>query len=122
MADHKSDFIRASKLIAAAAMLSAMTACAPATVEPLQTYRGAAPPRPEIVIVTDFIAMPDAVKLDSGLGARLRNVVSGASASAQQSDDDRKVTAAIAMTLVTEIEKLGLAALRSNDPIATTGG
>jgi len=77
----------------------------------------------EIVIVTDLIAMPDAVKLDQRLGARLRNVRQAAPYDiAQQSDDDRKVTAAIGTTLVYGDRRSSASALRSNDPIATTGG
>jgi hypothetical protein len=113
--------LRACRLIATAAILSALAGCAPSSVKPMQTYQGAALPRPEIVIVTDFTAAPDAVKLDRGIGARLRTIVSGTSAAAQQSADDRKVAAAIATTLVAEIEKLGLPALYSNDIIAETG-
>ncbi len=102
-------------------MLAPLIACAPTKVEPTQTYHGAALARPALVIVADFIATPDRVKLDSGLGARLRNAVSGTSAAAQQTEDDRKVAAAIATTLVAELEKLGFAAMRSNDPVADTG-
>jgi Domain of unknown function (DUF4410) len=115
-------FVRASMLVAAAAVLSTMTACTPAKVEPLQSYQGSPLPRPEIVVVKDFIAGPDQVKLDSGLGARLRNAVSGDSASARQIEDDRKVQAAISKTLVGEVQKLGLPAMQSNDAVAQIGG
>ena len=100
----------------------ALTACAPTKVEPLQSYQGTSLPRPEIVIVTDFVTTPGEVTLDSGLGARLRNAVSGASASGRESDDDRQVTAAISKTLVEEIQKLGLPAMHSYQPAPPSRG
>lgn len=111
---------RCAATLLASVMLAALAACAPAKVEPLQDYRGGALPRPELVVVADFTTTPDEVKLDTGLGARLRNIVSGTSSSTQQSEVDRKVTAAISTTLVAEIQKMGLAALRSSGPVATT--
>jgi Domain of unknown function (DUF4410) len=108
------------RTIATLTLLLALAACGPSEVEPIQTYQGAALPRPDLVVVSDFIVAPDAVTLDRGLGARLRSVVSGSSAAARQTDDERKVTAAIAKTLVDEIRKLGLAVLQS-DEIAATG-
>ena len=120
MKDSKAAFVQGSRLVTTATILSAVIACAPARVEPLQGYRGAPLSRPEIVIVTDFTAVPEQVKLDSGLGARLRNAVSGEPASVQQIEDDRKVTSAISKTLVEEIQKLGLPAMQSN-AVAQTG-
>jgi hypothetical protein len=102
-------------------MLLAMAACAPTNVQPVQTYQGAQLPRPDTVIVTDFAATPADVMLDHGLGARLRAIASGASAPAQQSEDDRKVTAAISKVLVDEIRKLGLPAVQSNEPDGEAG-
>jgi hypothetical protein len=58
--------IPAIERVAMAAMLLAMSACAPTNVEPVQSYQGARLPRPDLVIVSDFIAAPDDVRLDSG--------------------------------------------------------
>lgn len=115
------DAILSIKMAAVAVAFSALAACAPSKVEPLQSYQGAALPRPELIIVNDFIATPDAVKLDTGLGARLRNVVGGASEAEKQSEDDRKVTRAISRVLVDEIRKLGFAAMQSNEGVVPTG-
>jgi hypothetical protein len=98
---------------AAAVLLSAATACAPAAVKPLQSYQGPPLPRPETVVVADFAAGPEAVTLDRGLGARLRNAM-GAGDAARQTEDDRRVVAAISNSLVAEIEKLGLPATHAN--------
>src|ERR1700730_12634736 len=120
MKARKAAFVQGSRLVTTATILSAVIACAPARVEQLQGYRGAPLSRPEIVIVTDFTAVPEQVKLDSGLASRLRNAVSGEPASAQQIEDDRKVTSALSKTLVVEIRKLGLPAMQSN-AVAQTG-
>src|SRR5260370_21638219 len=64
------DCIRAFRRSAAATMLSAATACAPAAVEPLQSYQGPLLPRPEVVLAADFAAGPPAGTPDPGPGAR----------------------------------------------------
>jgi hypothetical protein len=121
MKDSRAGFAPAIGLVATLATLSPMIGCAPANVEPLQSYQGSPLPRPEVVIVNDFIVAPEQVKLDSGIGARLRNAARGDSVSAQQIEDERKVTAAISKTLVEEIQKLGLPAMKSNNAVAQTG-
>ena len=98
-----------------------LTACGPAKVESVNRYQSTALPRPDVVVVTDFIVTPDDVKLDTGLGSRLRNAVSGTSDVTRQSADDRKVTATVSRVLVDEIRKMGLAAMPSNDAAAVTG-
>src|SRR5258707_8846257 len=121
MRGRKADRIRAFRRSARATMLSAATACAPAAVEPLQSYQGPLLPRPEIVLVADFAAGPEAVTLDRGLGARLRNAVGASDDLTREAEDDRKVVAAIANTLVGEIRKLGLPVMRSNEASPPTG-
>ena len=91
-------------------LAAALVACAPTHVQQSQTYSGALLPRPDVVVVNDFAVTPDQVKLDSGLRARLMNVVNPTPASAQEIADGRKVTATISRTLVDEIRKLGLPA------------
>lgn len=95
-------------VVAAAALL--VVACAPTHVQPTQTYSGVLLLRPDIVIVNDFAVTPEEVKLDSGLRARLMNVVNPAPASTREIEDGRRITAAISRTLVEEIRKLGLPA------------
>src|SRR5260370_32789993 len=124
------DCSSAFRRTAAATMVSAAPACAPAAVEPLQSYQGPLLPRPEIVLVADFAAGPEAVTLDRGLGARLRNAVGASDDLTREAEDDRKVVAAISNTLVGEIRKLGLPVMRSNeaspptdvDAVAVRGG
>lgn len=101
--------------------IAVLPGCAPSNVTPVQPYQGMQLPRPEIVVVTDFVASPDTVKVDTGIGARLRNRLSGTSQSTRQTADDRKVTAKITRVLVAEINKLGVPALAENDPQAWRG-
>lgn len=112
MKEPSPDRIRARRYIAAV-LAAAMTGCAPSEVKPVQSYHGPPLARPAMVVVADFATAPDAVTLDRGLGARLRNMT-GAGDAARQTEDDRKVAAAISNTLVTEIQALGLPAMRSN--------
>lgn len=107
---------RATAVLGTAFAIALLSGCAPTNVTPVQPYQGAQMPRPEVVVVTDFVASPDTVKVDTGIGARLRNRLSGTSQAAQQTADDRKVTAKISQILVAEINKRGLAAMYGNDP------
>jgi hypothetical protein len=106
----------AAAFLGAAFTLAFLSGCAPTTVAPVQPYQGAQMTRPNVVVVTDFLASQDTVKVDAGIGARLRNRLSGTSQATQQTADDRKVTATISEILVAEINKLGLPAIHSNDP------
>jgi hypothetical protein len=112
---------RVIQLFVSTLALSAMVACAPATVRPVESYQGSGLPRPETVVVENFAATPDDVKLDAGLGARLRNSVNGKSATARQTEDIRNVAQAISTTLVAEIQKLGLPAVSSSETGSTHG-
>ena len=59
MMSSKGEYILATRRIVTAAMLLAMSACAPTKVGPSQSYQGSSLPRPDIVIVSDFVAAPD---------------------------------------------------------------
>jgi hypothetical protein len=107
---------RATTFLGTAFALALLSGCAPTKVAAVQPYQGAQLPRPNVVVITDFLASPDTVKVDSGIGARLRNRLSGTSQSTEQTEDDRKITAKISEILVAEINKLGLPAIRGNDP------
>jgi len=112
---------RATAALSTAFAFALLSGCAPTNVTPVQPYQGAQMPRPELVVVTDFLASPDTVKVDTGIGARLRNRLSGTSQATQQSEDDRKVTAKISQVLTTQINKLGFATVHGNDPTSWQG-
>src|SRR5260221_14713252 len=99
MGGGRADCIRSFRGSAAATMLWAATACAPAAVEPLQSYQGPLLPRPEIVLVADFAAGPEAVTLDRGLGARPRKAVGAFHDLTREAQDDRKVAAPLFHTV-----------------------
>ena len=117
----RTDCVAPFKLVAIAIMISATIGCAPTRLEPVQSYQGPRLPRPEVVIVNDFAAAPEEVKLDSGLGARLRNAMSDTSGAVRQTEDEHKVTAAISKVLVEEIRKLGLPAVQSDESAGQNG-
>jgi len=112
---------RATAVLGTAFAVALLSGCAPTKVTPVQSYQGAQMPRPNVVVITDFLASPDTVKVDTGIGARMRNRLSGTSQSTQQTEDDRKVTAKISQILVAEINKLGLPAIQGNDPTLWRG-
>jgi hypothetical protein len=109
------------KQLAIAALVLAVTACSSAKVQPLQSYSGSTLPRPGVVLVSDFAVTPDDVKLDSGVGSRLKSLFSSASADEQEVETGRKVAAAVSKTLVKEIEKLGLPVIQGDAGSSTAG-
>src|SRR5258707_2294519 len=95
-------------------------ACAPTKVQSVQNYAGPALPRPQLVVVNDFSTDTADVTLDSGIGARVKGAILGAPAN-QEALTIRKTTDAISVTLVKEIEKLGLPVIRADAASATSG-
>jgi len=89
-----------------------LAACGHATVETTSIYQGASLPRPQLVLVRDFVATPTDVALDSGRLARLRRLVSGSSDNQQEAAAAQAVVDALSNGLVADIEKMGLAAKR----------
>ena len=94
--------------------------CAPTKVQSVQTYAGPALPRPQLVVVNDFSTDAADVTLDSGIGARVKTAIMGAPAN-QEALTARKATDAISLTLVKEIDKLGLPVIRADAASATSG-
>jgi hypothetical protein len=84
-----------------------------------QTYPPAQLPRPDLIVVRDFAASPDQVKLDSGLGSRLTSALESESAADQKrAATAAKVVNAVADTLVQQIQSLGLSAGRAGPDMA----
>src|SRR5258708_4054228 len=81
---------------------------APTHVYSRQGYHGPALPRPDLIVVNDFAVTADDVKLDGGIGPRLKNAFGGGSTTFQQEESSRKVPAMISQTLIRELAKLGL--------------
>src|ERR1700722_5375782 len=81
------------------ALLLTVAACSPARVQPVQTYAGATLPRPSVVVVSDFAVTQNDVKLDSGVGSRLKSLFSSTPEDEQQLETGRKVAAAVSKTL-----------------------
>lgn len=103
-------------------LLMVTAACAPTHIRQEQAYDGPALPRPDNILVADFAVTPQEVKLDSGLRARLMSAFSGTSPDAQAAEDGRAVAGAISGTLVQEIQKLGLPAVRADATAPAIGG
>lgn len=108
--------------VLAGVLLVAAAACAPTHIRQEQAYDGPALPRPDNILVADFAVTPQEVRLDSGLRARLMSAVSGTAPDAQAAEDGRAVAGAISSTLVQEIQKLGLPAVRADASAPAIGG
>ena len=73
-------------------------------------------PRPDRVLVYDFVVSPEDVKLDRGLSARAIDAAKGTSRTEQEIQTGQAVASALSEHLVKEIRKLGLDAERAAGP------
>ncbi len=102
--------------------LVALAACAPARVQTVANYAGPSLPRPDRVIVYDFAIAPEQVRLDQGIGARVRRVAGDQPVSAQEWHAATAGQAALADALTAELASYGLPAMRaSSGEIPTVG-
>jgi uncharacterized protein DUF4410 len=86
-----------------------LAGCAPTEVETIHEYYGKSLlPRPDRVLVYDFAVSANDVKLNSAIGARLANLVTGAQENEEQVKVGRAVAKALAESLVKELDQLGL--------------
>lgn len=95
------------------ALLSAVllvAACNQARVVEDASYAGAALPRPDRILVYDFAAAPQDVRLDQGIRARIMRVAGDQPPSSQQMAAIRKTTSALTGELVRKLRDYGLPA------------
>ncbi|HEX7382264.1 MAG TPA: DUF4410 domain-containing protein [Nevskiaceae bacterium] len=65
-------------------------------------------PRPTVVVVQDFTADPSLVRLDTGIGGRVRRAMGGTDDGAKQAEDVEDVRHGITETLSKQITDMGL--------------
>jgi len=102
--------IRAFAGVAGLTVALALSSCAPSNVQTTEVYTGQRMPRPDHVLVSNFTASAQAVRLDQGLGSRVLRTVESQPINAQELADARKAQAALATALVNELRKYGLPA------------
>ena len=104
--------------------LVVLAGCAPTDMDTIQEYSGKSLlPRPDRVLVYDFAVSANDVKLNSAIGARLANLVTGAQENEEQVKVGRAVAKALSGSLVKELEQLGLPVEQASSetmPTATT--
>jgi len=103
---------------AACVLFLAAALCQPGEAH-CQAYPPAPLPRPDLIVVRDFSAAADKVKLDSGLGSRVTSALESQSAIDQKrAATAAKVVDAVADSLVQQIQSLGLSAGRAGPDLA----
>ena len=89
--------------------LCMITACAPTHVDQTREYTGKAPlPKPDRVLIYDFAVSEKDIKLNTGIGARLANMATGANENEEQVKVGKAVAKALSESLVKELNSLGL--------------
>ena len=102
--------------------LAVVAACAPARVQSVADYAGPSLARPDRVIVYDFAIAPEQVRLDQGIGARIRRAAGGQPVSAQEWRAATAAQSALADALTAELASYGLPAVRASSGAAPTEG
>ncbi len=102
------------RLALATLTLAVVAACSPARVQTTEGYAGPPLPRPDRVIVYDFAIAPEQVRLDQGVGARLKRAVGNQPISAQEVQAAGETQAALTDALITELTSYGLPAVRAS--------
>src|SRR5206468_12427561 len=83
--------------------LVVLAGCAPTLVDTVQDYSGKSPlPMPDRVLVYDFAVSATDVKLNSAIGARLANLLTGAKENEEQVKVGRAVAKVLSESLVKE--------------------
>jgi hypothetical protein len=103
---------------AALAFCAALTGCAGGITNASQ-YSAAPDIRPDNIYVYTFDSSPDEVKLDSGMMQKLKSRIDGTSAADQQSQQAVAVREEVANEIVTQLQSMGLRAIRSDIPAPT---
>lgn len=101
--------------IAAVAVLigAALTGCAKTKADIIQEYRGQEPlPKPDRILVYDFAVSPYDVSINSAIGARVANLVTGTSPSDEQQKVGRAIANVLAEELINQLELGGFTAQR----------
>jgi hypothetical protein len=91
--------------------LTLLTACASTKVSDQETLYSGTLPRPNQIIVYDFVTTPEGVQPDSALATQ--NVVPSIPPTPQQAELDRQLGMQIAVELAQEIRNMGLPGVRA---------
>ncbi len=98
-----------SRVVVVGLALAGMAACARTSVENVNVRTGVLP-RPQAIVVYDFVVSPGDVSLNSGIGSRLLHMVRETPVSEEELKLGREVSRIVADHLVKEINKTGIAA------------
>ena len=91
--------------------LTLLTACASTKVSDQETLYSGPLPRPNQIIVYDFVTTPEGVQPDSALA--MQNTAPSVPPSPQQAELDRQLGMQIAVELAQEIRNMGLPGVRA---------
>ncbi|MGT2453594.1 DUF4410 domain-containing protein [Cupriavidus basilensis] len=73
--------------------------------------------RADVIYVYSFDASPDQVKLDSGMGQKLKTMAAGGSAASEQAQTAREAREQVSDEIVRKLQSMGLHAVRADGPV-----
>jgi hypothetical protein len=100
-------------MVIALLIIGMASACASTDVRTVTTDLSGPLPRPDRVLVYDFVVSPEEVQLDRGISAEAVEAAKGTPRTEQEIATGREVASALSKHLVKEIRKLGLDAERA---------
>ncbi len=89
--------------------LAGLVGCARTSVENVRVHATGIP-KPQLIVVHDFVVSPDAVSLEGAAGARLMDGAKGTSEAEERAKVGQAVARVVTENLVMEIKKLGILA------------
>jgi len=105
-------------LVAAGLGLTAMAGCARTSTQGQQVMATGLP-RPQLIVVHDFIVSPHEVTLDSGVRSRLQRLITDSSGDQEQLRAAQSVAHVLTEALVKEIGALGIPTVAAEEALAT---
>jgi hypothetical protein len=97
-----------------------LTGCAPTSVA-VMDETSARLPMPHRVLVYNLAVSPDEVQLDQGISARIEQSIKGTPRTEQEIQVGHAVANALSKELVTELQNMGIPAMRAAGPLPAWG-
>jgi hypothetical protein len=102
--------MKISRTLASLAVTVALGACSHAHVQPVESYMGPPLPRPDHILVSNYSIVPEQVRLDQGVSARVIRAADDQSLSSLELRAAQDTQAALAARIIERLRKYGLPA------------
>jgi hypothetical protein len=102
--------VKTNEVLASFAVTAVLAGCSPAHVQTVESYLGPPLPRPDHVLVSNYSIVPEQVRLDQGVSARIIRVADDQSPGSRELRAAQDTQEALAEGIVERLRKYGLPA------------